>query len=118
MNDTIAENSTKPSVPMFGGTKDEITYHMWRCYVMGLKNNRHSDRTILMAIQNSLRDNTGEHYAMIAARPYNPHQGSHLDQVVEDLDRHFGFSTNYDGMMSELYKMKQEPYELALFFGI
>ena len=42
----------------------------------------------------------------------------HLDQVVEDLDRHFGFSTNYDGMMSELYKMKQEPYELASFFGI
>ena len=71
-----------------------------------------------MAIQNSLWGYAGEHYAMIAARPHDPCQGGHLDQVVEDLDRHFGFSTNYDGMMSEMYKMKQEPYELASFFGI
>ena len=38
-------------------------------------------------------------------RPYNPLRGGHLDQVVEDLDWHFGFSTNYDSMMSELYKI-------------
>ena len=71
---------------MFGGTKDEITYHTWWCYVMGLRNNGHSDRAILIVIQNSLRGYTGEHYATIAARSYDPLQGSHLDQVVEDLD--------------------------------
>ena len=45
-------------------------------------------------------------------------RGGRLTQVVADLDRHFGFLTNYDGMMSELYKMKQEPYELVSYFGI
>ena len=41
-----------------------------------------------------------------------------LDQVIADLDRHFGFATNYDGMMSELYKMKQELFESVSYFGI
>ena len=73
---------------------------------------------ILTAIQNSLRGHAGEHYATIAARPWGRAQGSQLDQVIADLDRHFGFATNYDGMMSELYKMKQEPFESVSYFRI
>ena len=38
--------------------------------------------------------------------------------MIADLDHHFGFATNYDGMMSELYKMKQEPFESISYFGI
>ena len=113
-----AANPGKPTLPLFGGMKDEITYHTWRCHVMALKNNGHSDQAILTAIQNSLRGYPGEYYATIAAWQYDPLRGGRLTQVVADLDRHFGFSTNYDGMMSELYKMKQEPYELVSYFGI
>ena len=95
-----------------------MTYHTWRCYVLGLRNHGHSDQSILTAIQNSLRGHAGEHYATLAARPWDPARGSQLDQVIADLDRHFGFATNYDGMMSELYKMRQEPYETVSYFGI
>ena len=95
-----------------------MTYHTWRCYVLGLRNAGHSDQSILTAIQNSLRGHAGEHYATLAARPWDPARGGQLDQVIADLDRHFGFATNYNGMMSELYKMKQEPYESVSYFGI
>ena len=95
-----------------------MTYHTWRCYVLGLRNHGHSDQSILTAIQNSLCGHAGEHYATLAARPWDPARGSQLDQVIADLDRHFGFATNYDRMMSELYKMRQEPFETVSYFGI
>ena len=62
-----AANPGKPTLPLFSGTKDEITYHTWRCNVMALKNNDHSDQAILTAIQNSLCGYPGEHYTTIAA---------------------------------------------------
>ena len=105
-------------LPMFGGTKDKLNYHTWRCYVLGLKNNCYADNAFLTTVQNMLSGYAGEHYITIATRPHDPNHGSHLNQVMEDLDHHFGFSTNYDGMMSELYKMQQGLYELASFFGI
>ena len=113
-----ARNLGKPNLPMYGSSKDKMTYHIWRCYVLGLRNHGHSDQSILTAIQNSLRGHAGEHYATLAARPWDPAHGSQLDQVIADLDRHFGFATNYDGMMSELYKMRQEPHESVSYFGI
>ena len=73
-------NSGKLSLPMFGGTKDKITYHTRDCYVMGLKNNGHSDRAILLAFQHSLRGYAGEHYTTIAARSHDPAQRKHLGQ--------------------------------------
>ena len=111
-------NQGKPNLPMYGSSKDEMTYHTWRCYVLGLRNHGHSDPSILTAIQNSLRGPAGEHYATLAARPWDPARGRQLDQVIADLDRHFGFATNYDGMMSELYKMRQEAFESVSYFGI
>ena len=103
---------------MYGSSKDKLTYHTWHCYVLGLRNHGHSDHSIMTAIQNALRGHTGEHYTTSAAQPWDPAQGSLLDQVIADLDCHFGFATNYNGMMSKLYKMKQEPYELVSCFGI
>ena len=84
-------NQGKPNLPMYGSSKDEMTYHTWRCYVLGLRNHGHSNPSILTAIQNSLQGPAGEHYATLAARPWDPARGSQLDQVIADLDRHFGF---------------------------
>ena len=86
--------------------------------MIGIKNHCYANSAFLITVQNLLSGYAGEHYITIAARPHDPNHGSHLNQVMEDLDRHFGFSTNYDGMMSELYKMQQGLYELASFFGI
>ena len=113
-----ARNQGKLNLPMYGSSKDEMMYHTWRCYILGLRNHGHLDQSILTAIQNSLRGHMGEHYATLAARPWDPARGSQLDQVIADLDRHFGFATNYDGMMSELYKMRREPYETVSYLGI
>ena len=30
-----ARNQGKPNLPMYGSPKDEMTYHTWRCYVLG-----------------------------------------------------------------------------------
>ena len=38
--------------------------------------------------------------------------------MIADLDCHFGFATNYNGMMSELYKIRQKPFESVTYFGI
>ena len=56
-----ARNQGKPNLPMYRSSKDEMTYHTWRCYVLGLRNHGHSDQSILTAIQNSLCGHAGEH---------------------------------------------------------
>ena len=32
-----ARNQGKPNLPMYGSSKDEMTYPTWRCYVLGLR---------------------------------------------------------------------------------